>query len=153
MGTVIDLSNVEGGSSYDPLPANQYHVAVTDVEVKESGPNSKNPGSLYLAWEFTVQSGEFEGRKLWTNTSLLPQALFGLKGLIAACPNSGLDPNGTLDLEEVTSELMGQDVCAVVTLKTKPAEYAQYEGEKQNNIKAFKPMGQMKAGKSASMMP
>ena len=142
MGTVIDLSGVEGGSGFEPIPGGQYLLAVTDAEVKESGENAKNPGSLYIAWEFTVQDGEYENRKLWTNTSLLPQALFGLKGLIAACPKTGLDPNGALDLEDIIAKMLGQEVVGIVVQKTKPEQYQNFPGEKQNNIKGFKPTKQ-----------
>lgn len=155
MGTVIDLTNVEGGGGFEPIPGGQYHLAVTGVEVKESGPNSKNPGSLYIAWEFTIQAGEYEGRRLWTNTSLLPQALFGLKGLIAAAKIDGLDPNGQLDLEEVVDRMQGAEVVGVVVKQKKPAAYAQFEGEEQNNIKSFKPMSEFKAPgpKGSSLLP
>jgi hypothetical protein len=48
----------------DALPNGKYHVAITDVDVRESGPAAKHPGSEYWAIEFTVQEGDYKGRKM-----------------------------------------------------------------------------------------
>lgn len=125
---VVDISGVEA-SSFDVLPAGQYLVAITDGELKESGPNAKNPGAEYISWEFTVQSGQYEGRKLWSNTSMLPQALFGIKGLLAAVGHPSA--NGSFDSEEIIGDIMGSTCTALVKTRL-------YEGDMKNEIKAFK---------------
>jgi hypothetical protein len=88
MGIKVNFTDTAtyGNSSLglDPLPTGKYHVAITDGEIRESGPNSKNPGSQYINFEFTVQSGDYEGRKVWANASLLPHALYTIKGILEA---------------------------------------------------------------------
>ena len=83
MAIKVNFEDVEV-TDFEALPAGTYHVKITDGEIKESGPDSKNPGAEYINWELTIQDGEYESRKLWTNTSLLAHALFSLKGMFAA---------------------------------------------------------------------
>src|SRR5215212_5489633 len=98
MGIRVDFTDTEkySGSSLgiDPLPTGKYHVAITDVEMREA---KDNPDSKYLNIEFTVQDGQYEGRKLWTNASLLPHALYTIKGILEAI---GMETTGNaLDFE------------------------------------------------------
>ena len=51
-------------SDFDVIPAGKYHAKVTSGEMKESGPNANNPGAQYINWEFTIQEGTQEGRKV-----------------------------------------------------------------------------------------
>jgi hypothetical protein len=82
-GMKLNLADVEV-KSFEPLPAGQYHVIITDWEPRPAGPEAKNPGKYYVNIEMTVQSGPFEDRKIWTNVNLNPTALFTLKGIAQA---------------------------------------------------------------------
>lgn len=63
----------------EPVPAARYTLVVAKVpEVKRN----KDDTADYLNWEFNVEG--IENGKVWHITSLQPQALFGLKGLLAA---------------------------------------------------------------------
>ena len=123
----IDLSGVQS-SGFDPLPAGTYHVKLTDGEIKESGPNAKNPGAEYINFEFTVQGDKYEGRKLWAIASLLPQALYTLKNIVDA---SGFE--GDVDSTSIIGDLMGVDLLAVVKIRPASEEY-----EAKNEIKRFR---------------
>lgn len=122
-----DTGDLEFGS----IPPGKYHVCVTEGELRESGPNAKNPGSQYINWELTIQEGACEGRKLWTNTSLLPQALFGLKALLLA---SGRWTKEQLadDMDFEINDVMGAKVVATVANR-------EYQGETRNEVKRFHP--------------
>src|SRR5437588_13003186 len=93
----VNLAGVETGN--DPVPAGRYLVKVTDCSEEEAGDKAKHPGSAYIKWELTIQSPEemtgvidldtkesktvkSQGRKLFVNTSLLPNALFAFKGIL-----------------------------------------------------------------------
>jgi len=59
MAVKINFGEVE---EYKPLEPGKYHLAVTDVEVKEHGENSKHPGHEYWMLTLTVQDGPQEGK-------------------------------------------------------------------------------------------
>jgi hypothetical protein len=130
----VNMSDVgEGSGIRDPLPSGKYHVKVTDGELKEAGENAKNPGSEYISWEFTVQDGEYEDRKVWSNTSLLPQARFALKGLLEAV---GQDAGGEVAFD--IDDLIGEDL--IVQVKKMPKRTNQETGEEydeRNDIKGY----------------
>lgn len=166
MGFKVNFTDTEtyGGSSLglDPLPTGKYHVAITDVEARESGPNSKNPGSTYLNIEFTVQSGPFEGRKVWTNATLLPHALFTIKGILEAV---GIETTGN-ELEFEADDLMNKELAVKVNFLK--AGQVTYNGETRdlddrNEVKRFYKLTEETAkqvasggsggGKSSSLLP
>jgi hypothetical protein len=115
---------------FEPLPSGWYTVAVTDGEIRESGPQSKNPGAEYIHWEYTVQEGQFANRKVWDNTTLLPHALFSLKGLLGA---AGFPVDGDLDFE--IDDVIGKQV--QVKLSQRDAD----NGNTYNDVKGYKAAG------------
>lgn len=138
MARTIDMSGVKGGG-FDPIPRGTYHVALTDYEFRETSEEAKHPGEEYISFEFTVQSGEFEGRKLWTNAMLPPYDPWMLKNLMSAC---GVDVSGEIDLDnflERVSEGEFDEIAAKVKV-TKATE--QYEAK--NEIGGFKPLSEAK---------
>jgi hypothetical protein len=139
MGIRVDFTGVSTG--FEAIPAGKYHVKVTNGEMKESGPSSKNPGAQYVAWELTVQSGDFTGRKLFLNTSLLPKALFGLKGLLAAVGHIDKEDQGEIDFE--IEDVVGSDCVARVGVR-------KYEGEDRNDVKGVEPWDESFSGDSGS---
>lgn len=141
MAFKLNLADVKV-NDFEALPPGWYNVRVTGVEEKVSGDNAKHPGSTYLNIEYTVQDGEFEDRKVWGNASLLPHALFTIKGLLAAI--GGFDVDGELEFDE--DDLIGK-ACMVKLTKR---EYPQGSGEYTNDIKSFKPEGAVKAGATGS---
>jgi len=151
MALVVDLSAGEGGTGgFEAFGGGTYHLAITDAEIAESGPQAKNPGANYIKFEFTIQSGAYENRKLWVNASLLPQALFTLKGILAA---TGRDPEASLDVEEYVEECQGDECIGVVKVRPKKEEYADYKGQKENYIKSFKALGSVPLQDGAPLDP
>lgn len=146
----INLEGVEAGD-FDPIPVGEYAARVTDGQIQEAGPNAKHPGSEYINWEFTIQEGDYEGRKQWTNTTLLPHALYGLKELLKATEDHhGLDHEGQIKKYEIIDKVIGAPCTLRVTKDT-------YDGETVNRVKRVKKPkasggGEGTGGKS-SMMP
>lgn len=114
------MKDVEGKR---PLVAEgEYNVEVVAVEERE-GQNAP-----YLAWELKVVGGKFDGAKLYHNTSLAPQALWNLRGLLEAI---GVDvPDDDTDMD--TDDFLGK-TCGVVI------EHETYEGKKQARITDIHP--------------
>ena len=86
----VDFSDTESSAV---LPESDYLLKVADVEVR----TSENSGADYLSFTMEVAEGEFEGKKVYHNCSLQPQALFNLRNLLEAL---GLEvPQGAMDLD------------------------------------------------------
>lgn len=158
MAFKTDFTGVDSGG-FDALPAGQYPVTVTNGELKESGPNAKNPGAEYVSWELTVDEGhENAGRKFWLITSLLPQALFGLKGLLLATgkwTEEELNAAGGFswsiedDVDDEGNEVIGvvgSQVIAKVIQRV-------YEGEKTNAVKGVKSASEAQKEAAGSLLP
>lgn len=129
MAIRVSFSDTEK-RDFTALPAGIYSVVVSDVEESEDvGPS----GYPYLKWEFTIPEGEYENRRLWSNTSLAPKALFKLMELMEAF---GEDPEALKheDFEFEPSDYTGAELLVSVKIKT-------YEGELRNEIKNFYPTG------------
>jgi hypothetical protein len=158
MGIRLNFTDTEkyGNSSLglDPLPTGKYHVAITDVETRESGPNSKNPGSEYLNIEFTVQAGEYEGRKLWVNATLLPHALYTIKGILEAI---GIETTGN-ELEFEVEDLMNKEL-VVKANKLAAGTVNGRELDERNEVKRFYRLdgesskAAASSGKGSSLLP
>lgn len=74
---------------FTPLPSGKYLVAITDAKVKKvtnpPKPNkTDNRGKPYFAFEFTVQDGQYAGRKAWTNAMLFDGALYTVVPMLKA---------------------------------------------------------------------
>lgn len=90
MSLKVNFSGEEASSEardFEPLPSGKYGVRITDVELRECGPNSKNAGKPYWNIEFTVQEGNHENRRLWSNCMLFEGALYTLAQLLKATGN------------------------------------------------------------------
>lgn len=118
----IDMTGVEAGGT-SRVEDGDYTLEVQQAEKKNS--SSGNP---MIAWEFTVAKGEYEGAKIYHNTSLLPQALFNLKNLLLAMGVSV--PNGKmkLDLDSYVGNLVGAEIMN-----------EEYDGKKRPKVVDFYP--------------
>ena len=77
----INFAEVEDFSS---LPYGNYHILVSDVDVKQHGDEAKHPGNDYWNIEVTVQDGELEDRKDFIMFTLPPYKPFQLVNLLRA---------------------------------------------------------------------
>jgi len=99
----VDFTGVTSGGSYN-IPEGDYVAEVTEVEQKLS--KQQKP---FIAFTLTLR-GDQEGKKLFHNCSLQPQALFNLRRTLEALgyevPNGPMD----LDLNELKGLYMGVHV-------------------------------------------
>ncbi|MFH6786289.1 DUF669 domain-containing protein [Methylobacterium sp. MA0201] len=63
LGESIDVDNIEVDNNFEPLPAGEYMVQVTDSDVVET----KAGNGLILKLTFEVMDGPSAGRKVWLN--------------------------------------------------------------------------------------
>lgn len=106
----VDMTGVETSGRVKEGP---NVLTVDSIEEKE-GQNG-----TYLAWQFSASTGG----KVWENTSLTPQSLWKLRGLLEAL---GLEvEDGTLDLD--LEEYVGLELGAEI-------EHELYQGKKKGVI-------------------
>jgi hypothetical protein len=94
VGITVNVSEQEASSgerNFDPLPAGKYHMAITGVEVEESG-SEDNYGKPMLAFEFTIQDTpgpwqKYANRKDWSRACLWDGALYTIVGILKALPS------------------------------------------------------------------
>lgn len=115
----VDFKGVESGGKL--VPEGDYTVRVDEVTQEES-----DAGNAYLAWVLKVADGKHKGSTLYHNTSLQPQALWNLKGVLEAL---GVEvPDSSLDVD--LKELVG--MTANVTV-----EHETYQGKPKARIVAW----------------
>lgn len=93
-GLKADLKEIEangGTGEYKEVPYGKYEVKIEKMELGETGPKSKNPGSPMLKVQFRILTGEFKNSCIFMNQVItqafqLHVALDFLKSL-----DSGID--------------------------------------------------------------
>lgn len=119
------------GLVFPILPAGTYKCRITDVEPRETGPNSKNPGSPMLRIGTKVSAGEEQEGHVQSFFVLLPTPEMDsesrqrtISRIKRICIAAGLDvEEDSFD----TDDLMGAELRLVVTVEER-------EGTKRNNI-------------------
>ena len=111
----ISLDDVK---ELQPVPAGTYLCTVQEGEVKDG------PKGQYIKWTMCISDGENTGQLLFNNTSLVPDAQFGLKRFLAACKFEW----GKDSFE--TSDVTGCEVMVKVIADI-------YQGEVKSKVKGF----------------
>lgn len=141
----IDFSGVS--TDYTPAPKGVYVAQCTGAEVR----TGQQSGAPYINIEWTIQSvpdpdtmAEYVGRKVWNSASLLPQALWRIKGDMI---KMGVDPvklEGKMTIDDICFELQTREA----ELSLDVEEYTANTGEKKkrNKVVAVNPLGSAAVG-------
>lgn len=149
----VNFSQEEASSearSFEPIPSSTYPARITDIDLRECGPASKNAGKPYWAVEFTIQEGEYEGRKVWTNAMLFDGALYTVAQILKATGFE--DALQTGELPEA-DDLISAEVNVVVKKQRDTyAEERDGDGEVQwkNEVKGIKAPSTLSAANGGS---
>ena len=141
----LNFSDEDKASSvrgYDPVPAGQYQLAVTDIELSEVA-RGANEGKPYFKVEFTSQEedGPSKNRKFWGNVMLfdLPSGNWFLAQFLKVTGNADALETGQVPGADA---FMGKAVTAQISRvkdKYKNDEDPKPTGESwyKNEIKGF----------------
>ena len=122
----FDASDIETSSSFDPMPAGNYNVIITESEVKDT----KNGTGQYISLKMCVFDGDFENRIIFSNINFKNASetaqKIGKQQLASLCKAVGvLTPKDSSDLH---------DLPLVVKVSIRQAQNG-YDA--QNEVKAF----------------
>lgn len=98
--------NMKGVKTRARITEGMHAGKVAEVSIEKS-----DAGNQYLAWEFEISRGKHKGAPAYYNTSLQPQALWNLRGVLEALEMEVPDSTMELDLAEL--EDTDQQVCLV----------------------------------------
>lgn len=140
----VDFSSEEASSEardFSPVPSGNYHVAITNVDLKKST-SQKNPGKPYYAIEMTCQQdGTYKDRKFWGNVMLWNGALYSLSQLAKALHiEDEVIGQGKVPTPD---QLLGEElIIGVVKVRDKYREEQNDDGEKlfKNEVKNYRPL-------------
>lgn len=113
----VDMTGV---TTTKRVPEDDYSIVVDKIEKTKS-----TAGHPTLAWEFLIDKGKYEGSRLYYNTSLQPQALWNLRGVLESLGQKIPDSTMDLDLDEL-QEIDTPVGCTV--------EHEVYDGKKKARI-------------------
>lgn len=122
----VDFTGVESGGM--AIPDGEYIAEATEISEEES-----SEGKAYLAWKYRVVEGPSKGGVIYDNTSLQPQSLWRLKGLLTAM---GIDvPDGPAKLD--LGEYIGRRLQLQITNEN-------YQGKEKPRVTGFSPIASAK---------
>lgn len=133
MGIRVNFSETGDVTPREPVPSGKYRATVTDGELRDSNSSDYQ----YINWEFTIKEPAYDGRKVWSMTTLAPHALFSLKQLLEAV---GMDANGELDFD--IDDVIGKDLVLRI-VKEGPGSYTdrrtgeKKEHDERNQVKSY----------------
>jgi len=126
----LNFSEVEV-RDFEPLPRARYMSKMTQAEYV---PESKRSGEPAIAWEFTVNGGEFNNRKGFLNTSLQEQSLWSTQRILMALgmdkeavDNLDWDTDDPDTIQSTLNDLVGAD-CVIVI------RHEKFEGENRQRV-------------------
>jgi hypothetical protein len=130
----LNLADTDSFTGFDAIDRGTYHCKITDGEMTEVKNDGKlKAGTPGINWTFTVQDGDFAGRKVFTNTWIAPTTMGFVKGLLEASGRFTKEQlDGELDFE--IDDVLGADVMCRVTKREYPAD----SGEYVNDVKSIK---------------
>jgi hypothetical protein len=148
-GLRVNFSDKEATSAaLDPIPRGEYHVKITDGEIRYSK-SEKHNGEPYWALELTVQEGPHENRKVWSNVMLFDGALYSLSQLMKAL---GYNIEAGDFVVPPIDDLITKDLIVRVTIRPETDQY-----QAQNEVKAYKAWGDAPksggGGKTNALLP
>jgi len=127
MGIPVSFGEVEA-REFEPLPVGRYPAKITALEYN---PESARSGEPALAWQFTVQGGEYDGRIGFLNTSLQQQSLWSTLRILMAIGFSEEEIKSHVwDFEdpEVVDSILNNDCIIAIG-------HEMYEGQKRQRVR------------------
>lgn len=119
-GIRVNMSAEEAKSeARTDLPAGKFHLKITDMELKFTSQQAKNAGKPYFNFEFTIQDGQYEGRKDWTNAMCFSPALYTISQILKALGRQINPTGGEVVIPDAREFYVGKDLWGVRRMNKK----------------------------------
>lgn len=116
MGLLDGLSLKDAPSDPNAIPNSTYDAVVSNVELKESGENSKKPGHPYLVFTYRIQGGDYANAEIQEWKSVHPDDDQRQKGFLKQRLLSLGIPEDRVD-DVDADDLIGIDVKITTRMK------------------------------------
>ena len=113
---VVNMQGVQ--TEFTPVPHDLYDARFTDFK----NGVGKTSGQPKVTLIFTITDGDFEGRRIFTDCSLQPHALFALKRAMLAMGSDADDLETSFDTDELLEDLKGSRVRLNISVKDTPTD-------------------------------
>ena len=127
----INFGDVEV-REFEPLPTGRHLSKLSSVEYIAESSRSGEPA---IAWQYTVDGGEYDGRKAFLNTSLQPQSLWSTQRVLLALGMSkeeadalDWDTDEPAGIQSSLDELL-ESPCVIVI------GHEMFEGQKRQRVR------------------
>ena len=125
----VDATHVDTTNHYEAIPAGDYEAMVTDSQMK----STKDGSGQYLELTLEIQSGQFQGRKIWDRLNLQNR---NAKAVEIAQRQLGQLAHATGVLQVADSEqLHHKPVIVKVSVRQEPGR------DPSNEVKGYKARG------------
>jgi hypothetical protein len=99
------------------LPAGRFHLKITDMDIKFTSDKAKNAGKPFINFEFTIQDGQYAGKKDWTNAMCFEPALYTISQILKSL---GMKVTaGALTIPDAREFYIGKDIWGIRRLNKK----------------------------------
>lgn len=112
MGINFKTIGENSNGSFEALPENRYNITVEKAEMRTA-----TTGTKMISAQFTIDDGDYKGRKLWNNFTLTPKSQVYLYNFLKAA-NSPLINDADADEVQVAGSMAGLQASAYVEIKT-----------------------------------
>lgn len=141
------LNDQDGDEEVGVLPKGLYNVEVTAAEA--AGPSAA--GNRWVKVSCKVLDGPYENRMLWTNIVFVLTNSKAMKFTIAKLKALGVSQewlrSSNPSMDDIAARIVGKHAVADVD------DTKEYNGQKQNEIKTFKPLSGSNNGVTSVVPP
>lgn len=143
----IDFTEVEDQVEFKPVPPSKQNAVISDWDQGETGENSKNPGAPKLTLEYTIQDGDYEGRRIWDVFTFGEKSLWKIKGLLVALGEDPTQYTSVGDIIGAAQDWLGKELTIKLAVQqARKDERTGNEYPARNNVKGYFPAGEGAGG-------
>lgn len=113
----FERAEVKAASEFENVPDGKYQARVDKVEIREVR-NGKYQGEGMLSWQFVIEGGKYDGRRLFSNNMFVSRELDPDQGFVARLKKTldaaGLKLTKLSELEGRIGELLDRKLSVTV---------------------------------------